>query len=113
MPDNFGYDEELSRQFAPVWYQRAVRRPAHVDAARVAAARARLRFAAVDYLADVWLNGEHLGHHEGYFAPFGFDVTDRLAKDNELVVRGAGPARAARPRRVVLRSTASASSRAR
>jgi beta-mannosidase len=45
-----------------------------------------LRFAAVDYLADVWLNGEHLGHHEGYFAPFGFDVGDALRADNEVIV---------------------------
>jgi beta-mannosidase len=48
--------------------------------------RMRLRFAAVDYLADVWLNGEHLGHHEGCFAPFGFDVTDRLQRNNKVVV---------------------------
>ncbi len=34
----------------------------------------------------MWLNGEHLGHHEGAFAPFGFDVTDRLAKNNTLLV---------------------------
>ncbi len=48
-------------------------------------------FAAVDYLADVWLNDELLGHHEGYFAPFGFDVTDRLEKNNEVVVRVQDP----------------------
>ncbi|MGQ0802260.1 MAG: glycosyl hydrolase 2 galactose-binding domain-containing protein [Actinomycetota bacterium] len=82
VPENFGFDSELSRQFAPVWYRRRFGYTATDDAR----GRARLRFAAVDYLADVWLNGEHLGHHEGYFAPFGFDVTGRLAKDNELVV---------------------------
>jgi beta-mannosidase len=53
---------------------------------------ARLNFKAVDYAADVWLNGHYLGFHEGYFAPFGFDVTGLLhAKDNLLVVRVDSP----------------------
>jgi beta-mannosidase len=85
VPENFGFDEELSRQFAPVWYRRTFADPRHGGLPE-SPRRVRLRFAAVDYLADVWLNGEHLGHHEGYFAPFGFDVTDRLSKDNTLVV---------------------------
>jgi beta-mannosidase len=85
VPENFGFDEELSRQFAPVWYRRTFADPRHGGLPE-SPQRVRLRFAAVDYLADVWLNDEHLGHHEGYFAPFGFDVTDRLAKNNTLVV---------------------------
>ena len=28
------------------------------------------------YHTRVWLNGVHLGAHEGYFQPFGFDITD-------------------------------------
>ena len=31
--------------------------------------RARLRFEAVDYFAEVWINGEWVGEHEGNFAP--------------------------------------------
>jgi beta-mannosidase len=85
VPENFGYDEELSRQFAPVWYKRTFADPRH-GGLPDSPPRVRLRFGAVDYLADVWLNGEHLGHHEGYFAPFGFDVTDRLTKDNTVIV---------------------------
>ena len=85
VPDNYGFDEELSRQFAPVWYRRTFADPRH-GGLPDSPASVRLRFAAVDYLADVWLNGEHLGHHEGAFAPFGFDVTDRLTKSNTLVV---------------------------
>ena len=85
VPENYGFDEELSRQFAPVWYRRTFADPRHGGLPE-SPARIRLRFAAVDYLADVWLNGEHLGHHEGAFAPFGFDVTDRLGKNNTLVV---------------------------
>ena len=85
VPENFGYDEELSRQFAPVWYRRTFADPRH-GGLPDSPQRVRLRFGAVDYLADVWLNEEHLGHHEGYFAPFGFDVTDRLEKNNTVIV---------------------------
>ena len=35
---------------------------------------AQLRFDGVDDFADVWLNGERLGHHEGYFQPFTLQV---------------------------------------
>ena len=31
-----------------------------------------LEFKGVDYFADVWLSGNYLGHHEGYFQPFSF-----------------------------------------
>ena len=85
VPENYGYDEELSRQFAPVWYRRTFADPRHGGLPE-SPQRVRLRFAAIDYLTDVWLNDEHLGHHEGCFAPFGFDVTERLAKNNTLLV---------------------------
>ncbi|RQS72010.1 glycoside hydrolase family 2 [Burkholderia sp. Bp8963] len=39
---------------------------------------ATMVFDGVDYEADVWLNDRYLGSHEGYFAPFAFDVTDAL-----------------------------------
>jgi len=40
-----------------------------------------LRFCGVDYFADVWLNGYHLGGHEGYFGEFSFDVAPYLRAD--------------------------------
>ncbi|MCC8112459.1 MAG: beta-glucuronidase [Bacteroidales bacterium] len=47
-----------------------------------------LYFAAVNYRADVYLNGEKLGWHIGGFTPFSFDVTGKLKeKDNTLIVR--------------------------
>lgn len=85
VPDNFGSDDEFSAYFGPMWYRRRFADP-WAGAEDQPPGRVRLRFRAVDYLADVWLNGEHLGHHEGAFAPFGFDVTDRLGRDNEVVV---------------------------
>ncbi len=52
----------------------------------------RLVFEGVDYSCDVWLNGTHLGHHEGMFSPFEFDVSSILryrseGRANGLVVR--------------------------
>lgn len=48
-----------------------------------------LHFGAVDYRADVWLDGRYLGHHEGGSTPFSFDVSEVLGPDTEsvLVVR--------------------------
>ena len=51
-----------------------------------------LRFEGVDYFADVYLNGVHLGRHEGYFEPFVFDVTGILRPgENLLAVRVDSP----------------------
>jgi beta-galactosidase/beta-glucuronidase len=51
-----------------------------------------LRFDGVDYFCDVYLNGKLLGRHQGYFEPFGFDVTEVLQPDkNVLAVRVDSP----------------------
>ncbi len=34
-----------------------------------------LHFGAVDYIADVWVNGKRVGTHEGGYLPFEFDIT--------------------------------------
>lgn len=90
VPDNFGTEEEHSRFWGPMWYRRRFSDP-RVGAPADSPPRLRVRFAAVDYLADVWFDGEHLGTHEGCFAPFGFDLTDRIGDpagrgEHELVV---------------------------
>ena len=90
VPDNFGHDQEHSDFFGAMWYRRSFGDP-RIDAPDGAPQRARLGFSSVDYFADVWLNDELLGHHEGSFAPFGFDVTDRLKKSNEVLVRVQDP----------------------
>lgn len=49
-----------------------------------------LHFGAVDWRADVWVNGVKVGRHEGGFAPFSFDITAALSAkgaDNTLTVR--------------------------
>ncbi len=52
-----------------------------------------LLFGGVYYSARVWLNGVYLGDHEGYFAPFEFDVTDvvLLGGENEVLVEVCSP----------------------
>jgi hypothetical protein len=46
-----------------------------------------LRFDGVDYFADVWVNGHHVGGHEGYFEPFELDVTPFVRSHDENIVR--------------------------
>ena len=52
-----------------------------------------LRFGAVDYLAEVWLNNKSVGGHEGGETPFVLDVTDtiRFGAKNLLAVRVLNP----------------------
>jgi beta-mannosidase len=48
-----------------------------------------IRFTAVDYFCRVWINGVLLGEHEGYFAPFEYDISSHLDRKgpNTLVVK--------------------------
>ena len=74
-----------------VWYRRRITR-ADLERAGlgVQGDRVLLHFGAVDYRADVWLDGQHLGAHEGGHTPFTFDVTPHVrgpAESWSLVVR--------------------------
>lgn len=67
-----------------VWYKRSF--DFHP---RKAGDRVFLYFGAVNYRADVYLNGKKLGAHEGGFTPFDFEIPAGLLreKDNRLVLR--------------------------
>lgn len=56
---------------------------------RVAGQRYWLEFGAVSLVSDVWLNGRHLGRHEGGFSAFRVDATEALSPHgkNVLVVK--------------------------
>ena len=77
-------DARLEYYEGSLWYQREFslqEKPADDE-------RVYLYFGAANYRADVYLNGEKVGYHEGGFHPFNFDVTDRLrAGDNVVTVR--------------------------
>lgn len=65
-----------------VWYKR------DFSYAKKAGCRTYLYFAAANYEADVYLNGQKLGKHIGGYTPFHYDITDRVAEgDNFVVVR--------------------------
>lgn len=65
-----------------VWYQR------NFQAEPTAGERQFLHFGAANYTADVYLNGEILGRHNGGYTPFNFEVTGKLtAGENSVVVR--------------------------
>ncbi len=52
-----------------------------------------LRCGAVDYLADLWVNGVYIGSHEGGETPFILDATQAIVPDaaNRLTVRVLNP----------------------
>ena len=67
-----------------LWYRRTFATPAVSSGQRLL-----LNFGAVDWEAEVYVNGTKVGLHQGGYDPFTFDVTDALKRDageQELVV---------------------------
>lgn len=76
------------RDYAGVgWYWRNITTPAPApDQVAI------LHFGAVDYSAQVWVNGQKAGSHEGGYLPFDLDVTTLIhAGDNVIAVRVVDP----------------------
>ncbi len=65
--------------FSPWWYRNEFNMDETFE-------YAVLCFKAVDYFADVWLNGSYLGAHEGYNTPFSFEVGDILKPGKNLLI---------------------------
>jgi beta-galactosidase/beta-glucuronidase len=65
------------------WYQRGVTPPRMAPTDRLI-----IHFGAVDNIADVWVNGEHVAHHVGGYTPFSVDVTRvlRAMRQPQLIV---------------------------
>ena len=75
-------DEKLLFYEGTVWYKKSF------DYQPKEGTRLFVYFGAANYLADVYLNGEKLGRHEGGFTPFNFEITNLIrAKDNFLIVK--------------------------
>ncbi|HEV2207281.1 MAG TPA: glycoside hydrolase family 2 TIM barrel-domain containing protein [Verrucomicrobiae bacterium] len=60
-------------EHSKLWYRRVVSVPLAWRGRRV-----RLHFGAVDWHAQVSVNGHELGSHQGGYDPFTFDITDAL-----------------------------------
>lgn len=45
-----------------------------------------LYFGAVNYLTDVYLNGEKIGSHEGGFTPFQFEITNKVKPGKNTII---------------------------
>lgn len=66
-----------------LWYERDFTVPANWKNNRIL-----LHFGAVDWKAEVWVNGVKVGTHTGGFTPFEFDITGALKKgNNKLTVK--------------------------
>lgn len=68
-----------------LWYQHTFTLPSSMKGKKVL-----LHFGAVDWQAEVYVNGKLAGSHKGGFDPFSFDITTLLGKKNkaqEIVVR--------------------------
>ncbi|WP_276358063.1 glycoside hydrolase family 2 protein [Cohnella caldifontis] len=69
------------KDFMPaVWYRRTFELPADWSAGRVL-----LHFGAVDYEAEVWINGQSVGKHRGGYSSFHFDITAQLRPGTNTV----------------------------
>lgn len=67
-----------------VWYQRSFSLPHHIDPKKTYGA---LRFGSAQYFAQVWINENAIGYHEGGHIPFEFDVTELLSKSTTEEIR--------------------------
>ena len=72
--------EKLFFYEGTLWYKK------DFEYRRTPGTRQMLYFGAVNYRADVYLNGKLLGNHEGGFTPFSFECTDRLKEGSNIVV---------------------------
>ncbi|RDC61961.1 glycoside hydrolase family 2 protein [Adhaeribacter pallidiroseus] len=67
-----------------LWYRRTIMVPAKIKKQNVL-----LHFGAVDWLTEVFVNGQSVGTHQGGYDPFSFDITSALKSgtQQEIAVR--------------------------
>lgn len=73
--ENVGPENEL-------WYERNFDLKLNPKGKRII-----LKFGAVDWEAEVWVNDKQVGKHQGGFDSFSFDITDHLAKGKSQKIR--------------------------
>jgi beta-glucuronidase len=73
---------ELNYYEGTVWYKKKF------TYKKDASKKLFIHFGAVNYIADVFLNNEKIGSHEGGFTPFQFELTDRAKEgENSIIIR--------------------------
>jgi len=72
-----GIDEDVD---SPLWYRREFQHVVRAGERRL------LHFEGVDYTTSVWVNGMHLGDHEGSQSRFSLDMTDASHDGTNVVV---------------------------
>jgi beta-galactosidase len=79
-----GQSIQRTMKRGPGYYRLTFEKPASVVGQRY-----WLEFGAVSLVSDVWLNGGHLGRHDGGFSAFRYDATEALSPHgkNVLVVK--------------------------
>lgn len=90
----FAYQTELSgiddqSEHSVVWYQRHFQIDQSTDEVTI------LHFGAVDFKADIWIDGQHVGTHSGGHTSFSFDITNFVkdGTDHVMTVRADDPVR--------------------
>ncbi len=79
--------DDLRDYMGAAWYRVRFELPAFRDTRHVL-----LKFGAVDYFCETYLNGSLVGTHEGGYTPFSFEVTSAIhAGGNELMMRVIDP----------------------
>ncbi|MBK5270390.1 MAG: beta galactosidase jelly roll domain-containing protein, partial [Bacteroidia bacterium] len=71
---------ELAYYEGTVWYKKEFNYTIQKEK------RLFLHFGAVNYMADVYLNGKKIGSHEGGFTPFQFEITDEIKSGKNTVI---------------------------
>jgi beta-galactosidase/beta-glucuronidase len=64
-----------------VWYRRSIQVPSEFQGKRLL-----LHCGAIDYRAQVWVNGQLVATHEGGQTPFSVDITNALSSKGEQVL---------------------------
>src|SRR3954454_13470169 len=79
--------EDLRDYMGAAWYRTSFELSSFLGTKHVL-----LKFGAVDYFCEVFVNGLSVGTHEGGYTPFSFDITSAVHPGlNEMMIRVIDP----------------------
>ena len=73
--------EQHFEEGTPLWYRKEIVLPENFNRGRIL-----LHMGAADQIADVYINGSHVCHHEGGYDAFTCDITECLQEENEITL---------------------------